>query len=477
MVAPRVTPFRKVIESESPSGVFNLWEMSMARRSGGAQGLPVIHDRAAGIDVGSRFHVVAVGADLCDEPVQTFQAFTGDLERMAEWLLGLGIKTVAMESTGVYWVPVFEILQHRGIEAIVANAREAKAVPGRKSDVNDAQWLQRLHACGLLRASFRPGADIAALRVYLRLRERHLDYAAAHIQHMQKALTFMNLQLHHVVTDVTGVTGMKIIRAIVGGEHDPKVLAQMRDVRCKASMETVCAALQGNYQPEQVFALGQALALYDFYQAQVDGCDAKIEEVLGGLIADKVPPSAPMPKARHRTVQPNAVNFDLRPVLYQLAGVDLTQIHGLGPYVVLRLIAECGTDLSRWKTAKHFTSWLTLSPGCKISGGKVLSAHTRKTSNRVAAHLRLAAVTVGRTNTALGAFYRRLAARIGKAKAVTATARKIAVLFYNAMRFGMDYKDPEATHYEQKYRERVIKQLHRRAAQFGFTLQEAGSVS
>ncbi len=449
----------------------------MSNRRGNSTGLPVIHERAAGIDIGSRFHVVAVGADLCEQPVQTFQVFTSDLQRMADWLVATGISTVAMESTGVYWVPVYEVLESRGIEVILTNARDARAVPGRKTDVNDAQWLQRLHACGLLRASFRPGRDIAALRVYLRLRERHLDYAAAHIQHMQKALTFMNLQLHHVVADVTGITGMKIIRAIVDGQRDPLVLAQMRDVRCKASVDTVRAALVGNYQPEHVFALAQALALYDFYQARVDECDAKIKEVLAVLIAEKSPPSAPLPKARHRTVQPNAVSFDVRPILYQLAGVDLTQIHGLGPYLALRLIAECGTDLSRWRSAKHFTSWLTLSPGSKISGGKVLSAHTRKSSNRVVAHLRLAAVTVGRTNTALGAFYRRLAARIGKAKAVTATARKIAVLFYNAMRFGMDYQDPGATHYEQKYRERVIKQLHRRAAEFGFTLQEAEAVS
>ena len=449
----------------------------MANRRSSSTGLPVIHDRAAGIDIGSRFHVVAVAPDQSEDPVQTFQAFTNDLERMADWLVALGIKTAAMESTGVYWVAVYEILESRGIEVIVANARDARAVPGRKTDVNDAQWLQRLHACGLLRPSFRPGRDIAALRAYLRLRERHLDYAAAHIQHMQKALTFMNLQLHHVVSDVTGVTGMKIIRAIVSGQRDPKVLAQMRDVRCKASIETVCAALIGNYQPEHVFALQQALELYDFYQARVGDCDAKIAEVLTVLTAEKSPPSAPIPKARHRTIAGNAVNFDVRPALYQLVGVDLTQIHGLGPYLALRLIGECGTDMSRWKTAKHFTSWLTLSPGSKISGGKVLSAHTRKTTNRVVAHLRLAAVTVGRTDTALGAFYRRLSARIGKAKAVTATARKIAILFYNAMRFGLDYQDPGASHYEQKYRERVIKQLHRRAAAFGFTLQEAQSVS
>lgn len=435
-------------------------------------GLPIINEFAAGIDIGSRFHVVAVGSDLCDEPVQTFQAFTSDLLRMTDWLTEVGIKTVAMESTGVYWVAAYEVLESHGINVILANAREARAVPGRKSDVNDAQWLQRLHACGLLRASFRPGREIAALRSYLRSRERHLDYAASHIQHMQKALTYMNLQLHHVISDITGATGMQIIRAIVAGERNPDVLAEMRDVRCKATTETVRAALVGNYQPEHVFALKQALALYDFYQQCVAECDIQIEQVVAALNSSRQIPATPLPKARHRTKQPNDMNFDVRTAMYQLAGTDLTLIHGIGPFLALRLVGECGTDLTRWKTAKHFTSWLTLSPGCKISGGKVLSAHTRKTSNRLTVALRLAAVTVGRTNTALGAFYRRLAARIGNAKAVTATARKIAILFYNAMRFGIDYKDPGADHYEQQYRDRVIKQLHRRAAQFGLILQQ-----
>lgn len=440
-------------------------------------GLPVINPRAAGIDIGSRFHVAAVPSALSDQPIQTFQAFTVDLKRMADWLVSIGIESVVMESTGVYWVPVFEVLESAGLDVIVANARETRSVPGRKSDINDAQWLQRLHACGLLRASFRPGRDIAALRAYLRHRERLLDYAAAHIQHMQKALTFMNLQLHHVVQDITRATGMKIIRAIVGGERDPHVLAKFRDIRCKSSEETICSALVGNYQPEHVFALTQSLALYDFYQLRVDDCDVQIEQALAALKANKPEPEQPIPKVRNRTKQPNAVNFDVRTALYQLIGVDLTQIHGIGPFLALRLIAECGTDLSKWRTAKQFTSWLTLSPGCKISGGKVLSAHSRKSKNRLTAHLRLAAVTVGKTNTALCAFYRRLSARIGKAKAVTATARKIAVLFYKAMRFGMHYSDPGADQYEQKYRERVIKQLHRRAAEFGFELHELDCVS
>jgi transposase len=456
--------------------------MSKDRSKARPTGLPIIHPFAAGIDIGSRFHVVAVSPELCDEPVQTFQAFTSDLQRMANWLVATGIKTVVMESTGVYWVAAFEVLESRGLDVILANAREARAVPGRKSDINDAQWLQRLHACGLLRASFRPGRDIAELRAYLRAREKHIDYAAAHIQHMQKALTFMNIQLQHVVATVTGVTGMQIIRAIVAGERDPDKLAAMRDVRCKESIETLRGALVGNYQPEHVFALKQALALYDFYQRCIEECDAEIARVVAALNIVRPMPEAPLPKAKHRTRQPHDPNFDVRSAMYQLAGTDLTQIHGIGPFLALRLVAECGTDLSRWPTAKHFTSWLTLSPGCKISGGKVLSAHTRKTSSRITVALRLAAVTVGRSNTALGAFYRRLAARIGNAKAVTATARKIAVLFYNAMRFGMKYNDPGADYYEQQYRERVIKQLHRRAAQFGLELkpqdlQASGGVS
>lgn len=448
----------------------------MARQTKAA-GLPIINPRAAAIDIGSRFHVVAVPPDRCDESVQMFEAFTGDLHRLAAWLTGIGVTTVAMESTGVYWVAVYEVLQAAGLEVVVANAREARAVPGRKSDVNDAQWLQRLHACGLLRASFRPDREIAALRTYLRLRERHLDYAAAHIQHLQKALTFMNLQLHHVVSDVTGATGLRIVRAIIAGERDVKVLAAMRDIRCKASSQVIEGALQGNYQPEHVFALKQALELHDFYHREVEQCDRQIEAMLTALAGQTQSPATPLPKPRHRTKQPNAVDFDTRPLLHQITGMDLTQIHGIGPYLALRMVSECGTDLSRWPSVKHFTSWLSLSPGCKISGGKVLSSRTRKSNNPVAAHLRLAAVTVGKTDTALGAFYRRLAARIGKAKAVTATARKIAVLFYNTMRFGIDYKDPGAGYYEAAYRDRVIKQLHRRAANFGFRLEAVEGVS
>ena len=443
------------------------------RRAASRKNLPVVYPNAAGVDVGARFHVAAVGPEHSTEAVRTFSSFTHDLNAMAEWLGDAGVTTVAMESTGVYWIPLFEILEEKGFEVLLVNARDAKAVPGRKTDVNDAQWLQRLHQFGLLRASFRPDHDIVALRSYLRHRERLLDYAGAHIQHMQKALTQMNVQLHHVVSDITGVTGMRIIRDIVAGKRDPAELAGHRDPRCKATLETIREALVGNYQPEHVFALTQSLELYDFYQRQVSSCDGAIEAVMIGLRASAALPENPLPKARHRSRQSNAVNFDVREALHALLGLDLTQIHGMGPYLSLKLVSECGTDMSRWPTAKHFTSWLALAPGSKVSGGKVLSSRTRRTKNRAAALLRLAATTIGRSDTALGAFYRRLSARVGKAKAVTATARKLAVLFYNALRYGMEYVDPGASYYEERYRQRVVRNLQRRAASLGLVLEEA----
>ena len=431
--------------------------------------LSTIHPDAAGIDIGATFHVVAVPLGRDDQPVRTFRTFSGDLHQLADWLHAVGITTIAMESTGVYWIPVFEILEARGFEVLLVNARDVKHVPGRKSDVNDAQWLQQLHQYGLLRGSFRPRDAVVRLRAYLRHRERLIDYAAAHIQHMQKALMQMNVQLHHVVTDITGLTGMRIIRAIVAGDHAPAHLATFRDRRCHASEETMREALIGNYRPEHVLALRHALELYDVHQAKVAECDTEIEAVLRGLNAQRVTPDAPLPAVRHAKGR-NEPAFEVRPALYTLLGADLTQIHGFGPYTVLRLVAECGDDMTKWPTAKHFTSWLSLAPGNKISGGRLLSSKTRRSTNRATAVLRIAAVNIGKTQTALGAFYRRLAARTGKAKAVTATARKLAILFYNALRFGMAYVDPGVSAYEERYRQRVVHNLQRRAKSLGFAL-------
>jgi len=454
-----MTPKQKMQKTERLSKVF-----------------PVLHRHAAGVDIGATFHVVAVPPDADAEPVRTFRSFTGDLHRLADWLASVGITTIAMESTGVYWIPVFEILESRGFEVLLVNARSVKNVPGRKTDVNDAQWIQRLHEHGLLRGSFRPREQIATLRAYLRHRERLVEYAASHIQHMQKALLQMNVQLHHVLTDITGVTGMKIIRAIVDGERDSRVLAKFRDMRCKATLEVIHQALVGNYRPEHIFALRQAVELYDFYQLRIHDCDAEIDRCMKTLNEDRSAPKSPLPAApvaKKKRRQRNEPDFEIRTALHALVGVDLTQIHGLGPYSTLRIVGECGTDMSRWPTSKHFTSWLTLAPGSKISGGKVLSSRTRRSANRATALLRLAAVSVSRTDTALGAFFRRLAARVRKAKAVTATARKIAILFYNMLRHGSVYVDPGSDYYEERYRRRTLDNLRRRADALGFRLVEA----
>jgi transposase len=447
--------------------------MARAKRSRPERGIFPIHPDAAAIDIGARMHVAAVPPDRDAEPVRRFGTFTGDLRRLADWFERCGVRTVAMESTGVYWIPAYEILEERGFEVVLVNARDAKHVPGRKTDISDAQWLRRLHEHGLLRASFQPKGEMAALRAYLRQRERLLDYAASHIQHMQKALAQMNVQLHHAVTDITGATGMRIIRAIVAGERDPAALAAHRDRRCHASTAALGNALTGHWREEHLFALGQALDLYDSYQVKVAECDARIEAVLGRLQSAAGKPAGQLPPARHRGGTANAPAFDARAALHALLGVDLTQIHGLGPSLALKLVGECGTDLTAWPSAKHFTSWLCLAPSNKISGGKVLSSRTRRSASRAASLLRLAAVTVGRTQTALGAFYRRLAARVGRAKAITATARKLAALFYNTLRHGMAYADPGASYYEQRYRARVLANLQRRAKSLGYVLHEA----
>jgi transposase len=346
-------------------------------------GLPIIHRRAAGLDVGATFHVVAVPAALDPEPVRSFKSFTGDLHRLADWLVRLGITTVAMESTGVYWIPVFEILEARGLEVLLVNARDAKNVPGRKTDVNDAQWIQKLHEHGLLRGSFRPRQEIATLRAFLRHRERLVEYAASHVQHMQKAMMQMNIQLHHVVRDIKGVTGMKIMKAIVEGERDPRALAKHRDVRCKASIDEIEAALVGNFRSEHVFALRQALELYESYHEKMRDCDVEIEALLARLSKSDGADFVVKPGQKHRAKpRDNAPRFDLRRALFAVTGTDLTQIDGIGAHAALTLIGECGDDMSRWPTVKHFTSWLALAPGSKVSGGKVLSSKSRRSANR-----------------------------------------------------------------------------------------------
>lgn len=437
--------------------------------------LDAINANAAGIDCGSAEHYVAVPPDRDATAVRAFRTFTADLQALADWLARCRVTHVAMEATGVYWIPVFEILEARGFAVSLVNARHVKNVPGRKSDVADCEWLRDLHMMGLLRGSFRPTDDIVALRAYLRHRAGLVESASEQVQRMQKALVQMNVQLPLVVTDIMGVTGQRIIRAIVAGEHNPERLATHRQARCHASTEQIVAALTGNYRPEHLFALTQHLALFDVYQQQLTACDEAIARQLATLVAHVAhapsPADAPAPaRRRHSKTRDNAPQIELRQPLYQLTGVDLSQIDAIGPYTALRLIAEIGTDMTRWPTEQHFTSWLTLAPRNKISGGRLLSSRTQPAANRAAALLRLAAMSVGRTQTALGAFYRRLAYRIGKPKAITATARKLAILVYRMLKGELTYNDPGAAVYEAQQRERALRTLRRRATHLGLGL-------
>jgi transposase len=415
-----------------------------------------INPHAAGIDVGGRSHFVAVPEGSCEQPVREFSSFTDDLHRMADWLLACGVSTVAMESTGIYWIPVFEILESRGLEVRLVNARHVKNVPGRKSDVLDCQWLQRLHSYGLLEGAFRPTEQVCTLRAYVRQRMNLVRYAASHIQHMQKALSQMNLQLANVVADIAGVTGMRIIKAILAGERDALVLARLRDARCKNDESTIARSLQGNFRPEHLFSLKQAVDLYEFYQSQIAECDRQILDQLAGFDAadgsGKAPPDS------------------LEEALVRISGVDLTRIDGINTNITLKIISEIGTDMSRWKTAKHFASWLGLCPGTKISGGKPLSTKSKRVVNRAATALRLAAQSLLRSKSALGAYLRRQRARLGAPKAITATAHKLARLVYSMLKHGSAYVDVGQKHYEERYRSRVIQNLKRKAQDLGYEL-------
>jgi transposase len=392
-----------------------------------------INPDAAGIDCGATTHVVAVPPDRDADPVQSFRTFTTDLHRLADWLVACRVTSVALESTGVFWIPVYEILEARGMAVQLVNARHVRNLPGRKTDVSDAEWLRDLHCVGLVRGSFRPTAGIVALRSYLRHRQSLIELSTIHVQRMQKALAQMNLQLPFVISDLTGLTGLRIIRAIVAGERDPAQLATYRDWRCRATAAEITAALTGHYQPELLFVLQQNLELYDACVQQIAACDRAIEAHARTLTRG-LPAPGPLPAPRAGRTPRVDPAFDVRTVLHHLTGgVDLTQIDGIGAYTALKLIAEIGTDMRRWPTAQHFTSWLTLAPKNKISGGRLLGSQTQPSANRAALAFRLAAATLGRTQTALGAFYRRLAARMGKPQAVTATARKLAVLVYHVL--------------------------------------------
>lgn len=428
--------------------------------------LQIINRNAAGIDIGSRSHYVCVPQDRDTEYVRKFSTFTDDLHKMADWLKKCNIKTIAMESTGVYWIPVFQILEARGFEVYLVNAKYVKNVPGRKTDVQDCQWLQKLHSCGLLHASFRPEDSICVLRHYIRQRERLIKNSTTHVLRMQKVLTEMNIQLRNVISDITGVTGIAIIKAIIDGERDSVKLAKLRDYRIKSSEGTIVKSLQGDYRLEHLFILKQEFELYVSYLQKIEEIDIEIEKYYRSL----EPKGSEIIKDDSRRSGSNRPKFNLKQELYNMTGIDFSTIPGLNTLTIQTIISEVGTDMSQWKSENHFASWLGLTPANKITGEKVFSTKTRKVINRAATAFRIAALSTGKTQTALGAFMRRIKIGKGTPKAITATARKIACLFYRLLKFGQVYVEQGIAQYQQTYKAKLVYGLEKRAKELGYAL-------
>lgn len=454
----------------------------LERRFNAAQPeLEVVHANAAGIDIGNASHFVAVPPSRDTQPVQEFGSWTADLRRMAEWLKQCGVTTVTMQSTGVYWIAVYEVLEKAGFEVYLVNARGTKNLPGRKSDVQESEWLRKLHTYGLLRNSYRPPEAIRRVRTLWRLRDRLVKEAGRAIQHMQKALTTMNIQLANAISDLSGVTGM----AIVAGERDPQKLAQLRDARIQASEEELAHSLEGNWQPDMLFELQQVVEAYDFYQRQLAACDTELQKYLAALpsrepvgagegsqseeVKVKTAYQRRKRSARRKT-KDNRPDFDLGAELERLLGVDLRIIDGIDLMTAQTIYSELGSDLSAWPTEKHFTSWLELSPRRDVSGGKVIKQAKRQVRNRVSNALRNAAQTLTRSDSYLGARYRHLKARLGGVKAVKAMARYLACVIYRLLTKGPAWVDRGAAYYENQREQRELQALHRKAAAKGMKL-------
>jgi len=432
------------------------------------QAWPLINPHAAGIDIGSREHWVAVPTDRDPQSVRCFGTCTSDLDELAQWLVKCRITSIAMEATGVYWIPAFQLLERRGLEVVLVNARQTKNVSGRKSDVLDCQWIQRLHTYGLLGASFRPADPYCVVRSYLRYRDELVAARSTQTQHMQKALQQMNVQLMQVLSDINGVSGLAILAAILQGERHPLKLAAMVDRRVKSTQAEVAKALVGDYRAEHLFQLKTAFELYHTYEAKITACDEELARELEKL-PDRVDVKLkPLPaKTNHKPIDES-----IRRGLYLKLGVDLTAIEGIGALVALTTLTEVGPDLSRFKTEKHFTSWLGLCPDNRISGGKVLSCRTRRVVNRLSDALRLAATTLERSQTALGAYYRRMKAKLGAAEGVTATAHKLARIIYRMLKHGQEYVRQGMEDFEKKHLARRLKALQKSAESLGLQLIE-----
>jgi len=443
----------------------------MPRKRNRVAQLPVIEPNAAGIDVGATQIFVAVPADRDPESIRSFETFTVELEKLADWLQECRIQTVAMESTGVYWIPLFQILEKRNIAVCLVNARHIKNVPGRKTDVEDCQWIQHLHSVGLLRGSFRPDDDICAIRSLWRHRDNLIQLATVHLQHMQKALDQMNLQIHHVISDLAGTTGLAIVDAILAGERDPHELAKLRDWRVKASEETIAKSLVGDYREEHVYVLRQSLECYRTYQKMIQDLDVKVKHRMGRLPSKVDMATKPLGKERNPRKTPRRTEpFDLRLELYRAFGVDLTQVPGINALTAQVLLTEVGTTLARFPTSAAFCSWLRLCPEPKISGGQVLSSKTRPTKNRAALALRLAAQALHKSQTFLGDYFRRMKARLGPPKAITAVAHKLARIVYHMITRQQEYDTTIFQEQERRVQDRKHNRLCLQARALGFQL-------
>ncbi len=436
--------------------------------------LEVVHPDAAGIDIGNETHYVAVPPKRDTEPVRRFGCTTGELRSMGGWLKQCGIRTVAMQSTGVYWIPVYDILEEIGLEVYLVNARDTRNLPGKKTDVQESQWLMKLHTYGLLRNSFRPTQEIRMMRNYWRQRNDLVQSAGRHIQRMQKVLTQMNVQLANVISDLSGVTGQAIIKAILDGARDPWELASLCHPRIKASEEEVASSLQGNWQNDLLFVLKQEQDGYEFCQKQMAECDARLEEYLKEREDRSGGASLPEEKRKGRLNKKkgNAPTFNLREALFRMSGTDLTQIDGVDVMTATTILSEAGPDMSKWATEDHFVSWLRLCPDNRISGGRVIGKGHLPTNNRLALAFKMAASTLRQSDTYLGAQFRRLRARLGAPVAIKAMAAKLARLVYRMLRYGMQYVDKGAEIYEAQHKNRQIHSLKRKAAQLGFQLVE-----
>lgn len=437
----------------------------------GAPPLPTLHPHAAGIDIGAREIYVAVPPGSCPRPVRAFPTFTADLLALREWLRECGVTTVAMESTGVYWIPLFQLLEAAGIEVCLVNARHCQNLPGRKTDVQDCQWLQHLHAVGLLRGSFRPAGQVCAVRAILRHRDALVRGASRCVSHLHKSLTQMNVQLHHVISDLTGVTGLAILEAILAGERDPQKLAALKDHRIKASREVIAKSLQGDWRPEHLFTLRQTYALWRQHQTLIAECDAQIEQMLRGFDARVDGPPAAAAKTSHRKPQRNEPQFDARTECHRVLGVDLTAVPGFAAPTVLTLVGELGPEFAaKFPTAKHFGSWLGLCPDNRITGGKIYRVKTRDVKSRVAEALRLAAQSLWRAQNYFGDLYRRWKARLGSPKAITAMAHKLARILWHLLRFKEPFNPEVFAQAEEKLKRKQLARLQTLAANLNYQL-------